>query len=297
MGGVGVCTDCAAGLYGSTQGLTTADCTARCPPGRFGSTAGQFLVLCEANCSAGYYCVTGSTNATAAICPAGKYSLSGASACVDCAAGLYGSTSGLATAGCSGNCSAGYVCPSASVSATTVSCPAGKYSLAGATVCANCTAGLYGATSALPTASCTAPCPGGKYGSVSGLDTSECSGNCSAGRLRVAVPQWVVGCFCCDCACCFGCMCAGTGYFCPSGSTSPTTASCQPGTYSVSGAAVCSNCSAGRFGQMAALDTPVCSGDCPVGRYCTEGSIVPVRQKGARAVAACLMKDPRPAEP
>jgi hypothetical protein len=75
----------------------------------------------------------------------------------------------------------------------------------------------------------------------------------------------------------FGCMFTLTGYFCPTGSTSPTTASCQPGTYSVAGAAVCSNCSAGRFGQTVALDTPVCSGDCPAGRYCTEGSIVPVR--------------------
>jgi hypothetical protein len=51
---------------------------------------------------------------------------------------------------------------------------------------------------------------------------------------------------------------------------------------------LCSNCSAGRFGQTVALDTPVCSGDCPAGRYCTEGSIVPVRlpflPKGMHAV-------------
>ncbi len=77
------------------------------------------------------------------------------------------------------------------------------------------------------------------------------------------------------------------GYYCPTGSTSPTTALCQPGTYSVSGAAVCSNCSAGRFGQTVALDTPVCSGDCPAGRYCTEGSIVPVRRKGTRSSVCC----------
>jgi hypothetical protein len=45
------------------------------------------------------------------------------------------------------------------------------------------------------------------------------------------------------------------------------------------------------------LSTPACSGDCPVGRYCTEGSIVPVRRKGTRAAVGFLMKDPGPAEP
>ena len=88
------------------------------------------------------------------------------------------------------------------------------------------------------------------------------------------------------------------GYYCPTGSTSPTTASCQPGTYSVAGAAVCSNCSAGRFGQTVALDTPVCSGDCPAGRYCTEGSIVPVRlpfmPKGMRAAVNCSITEEEP---
>lgn len=63
-----------------------------------------------------------------------------------------------------------------------------------------------------------------------------------------------------------------TGYFCPAGSRSPTTAPCQPGTYSTLGSAACSNCSAGLFGDSIALTTALCSGDCPAGSYCLEAS-------------------------
>jgi hypothetical protein len=68
---------CAAGQYSLAQ---ASSCTP-CPAGRFGSTHGLTDASCSGPCSAGFSCGAGSTNATAAACPVGRFSQPGASAC------------------------------------------------------------------------------------------------------------------------------------------------------------------------------------------------------------------------
>jgi hypothetical protein len=95
--------NCTAGSY-SLAGAST--CTP-CPGGTFGATATLSSAACSGNCTGGYACVAGSTSATAALCPAGKYSLPGSASCTDCPPGTYGATAGLSVATCSGQCAQG----------------------------------------------------------------------------------------------------------------------------------------------------------------------------------------------
>lgn len=66
-----VCTNCTAGTYGATTGLSTAGCTGLC--------------------SVGYYCPVRSTSWMQTACPAGTF----------------GDSPGLTSAACSGLCSPG----------------------------------------------------------------------------------------------------------------------------------------------------------------------------------------------
>jgi hypothetical protein len=105
---VGACSLCPAGTYGATVGLPSVACSGPCDAGRFGASPGLTSPLCDSpcpagryggpgevspsctgNCTAGHYCVAGSTNATAAMCAPGTYSLSGWSQCQPCAGGYF----------------------------------------------------------------------------------------------------------------------------------------------------------------------------------------------------------------
>ena len=82
------------------------------------------------------------------VCPKGTYSLAGAGSCTNCAAGKYGSETGLTTANCSGLISCGYYGGEKEETATpsTKKCAAGYYSAAGSdasTDCVNCGAGYW----------------------------------------------------------------------------------------------------------------------------------------------------------
>jgi hypothetical protein len=189
------CLQCPAGRY--SVGGAVGGCT-QCPPGTFGSSPGLSTPACSGNCSAplGSVCLPGSTSATGTLCPVGQYRAAGYRSCTNCSAGTYGSSTGLATAGCSGlcaagrfgsvsgllsslcegACSAGYACPPGSINATAVMCGMGQYSLAGAGVCTNCSAGTYGSSMGLSTAGCSGLCAVGRFGSVSGLSSSSCEG-------------------------------------------------------------------------------------------------------------------------
>jgi hypothetical protein len=101
------CELCAVGRFGNTSGLPSPNCTGLCASGYYGSTQGLNVSTCTGRCSAGYYCPAGSTNKTAVICPAGQFSVSGASSCTNCGFGFYGNTTGLTTQSCSGKCPAG----------------------------------------------------------------------------------------------------------------------------------------------------------------------------------------------
>ena len=107
--------------------LTTNDLIEPCPAGRYCPgdrtmpVCGGSSTYCPAGSSAprsvgaGNYSV-GNTpvNRTAEVpCNPGQYCALGVP--IDCPAGAYGSTVGLATSACSGNCTAGYYCPAGSV--------------------------------------------------------------------------------------------------------------------------------------------------------------------------------------
>ena len=113
--GAAMCLDCAAGLYGSVQGLSTASCSGPCAPGRYGDVGGQALSNCVGSCTAGWVCPAGSTNSSVTACGVGRYSLTGASSCIDCPAGQFGAGTALSTAICSGACTPGSYCPAGSV--------------------------------------------------------------------------------------------------------------------------------------------------------------------------------------
>jgi hypothetical protein len=79
-------------------------------------------------------------------CPLGRFNNhSMQTSCTPCIAGRFGTAVGAynTTAGCSGVCSPGFACPAGSTNATLLPCPAGKYSLAAAGACSDCSAGFY----------------------------------------------------------------------------------------------------------------------------------------------------------
>lgn len=121
------------------------------------------LAQCQqsvSQCAPGYSCLSSSLSRYANACPPGQFSLSGAMACSLCPAGTYGNVEGASSAACSGNCSAGYVCPAGSVNATAALCPAGKYSGVGAVNCTACPAGTpYSPPGSVSLAGCVSVCP------------------------------------------------------------------------------------------------------------------------------------------
>jgi hypothetical protein len=63
------------------------------------------------------------------------------------------------------------------------------------------------------------------------------------------------------------------GYACPTGASDGTALPCGMGTYSFSGAGLCSNCTLGRFGSGLAATSSLCAGACTAGHYCPAGSV------------------------
>ncbi len=162
----------------AVEGLSLFACMV---PGRFGRDPGALSPQCTGPCDPGYGCVAGSVSPRPALCSPGRYSTSGV--CVDCPAGVYGSSFGLTnasctapcpggrwgapgagTADCSGACPAGYACPAGFTSAIpsdSFKCPAGRFSLDGSSACRECAAGYYGADVGLTIDTCSGECPAG----------------------------------------------------------------------------------------------------------------------------------------
>ena len=99
------CTECIAGRYGNITGAINQNnaCPYTCAAGRYGNVSGQTssdsVTMC-AVCPLGSYCTGG---ANIAQCPAGRWSgitsgLTNVSDCSECDAGRYGSVIGAATA-------------------------------------------------------------------------------------------------------------------------------------------------------------------------------------------------------
>jgi hypothetical protein len=137
----------------------------------------------------------------------------------------------------------------------------GNPSPASAVACTACPAGQYNPNSGGTSLSACTPCPAGTYGVSLGLTSPGCSGFCKAGSY--GGPGQTSN------SCSGSCL---AGYACPVGSTSPTQAQCVPGKYSSGGAAVCSNCKSGSYGDQFGDTTSSCSGPCAAGYACPAGS-------------------------
>ncbi|KAH8063311.1 hypothetical protein JL722_2476 [Aureococcus anophagefferens] len=216
-----------------------------------------------------------------ALCPAGKYSLSGASVCVWCDPGSYTSTSGMST--CLFSDAGSYV--SYTGATGQLACPAGRYTAgSGAHSCELCASGTFndadGSTSCSlanagsyvtrPGQTAEDACEAGRY---SGSGATVCS-NCPLGFY--AADEGVAACTLAE---------AGS-YVGETGSTATTP--CALGLYSGSGASACSACDPGKYADE--LGTSSCSisdagtyvadegatggVDCPAGTYSGSGQTV-----------------------
>ena len=161
------CRNCSGGFYQPLQGQTTClPCPLghACPNGtanKIPCAAGSYadetkLSECKP-CEAGRYCPAGSFKGL--LCAPGFFSGAGASHPSQCPAGRYGSTSGLNSSDCSGQCEPGHYCLKESTSAKSEPCPAGTYN------------GSYGLDSA---AGCAA-CPAGTSCPVGSARALECA--------------------------------------------------------------------------------------------------------------------------
>ena len=236
------CAACTGGKYASVQGQSacgTCDVGFYAPSpagGCMGNCLAGTVMLpgyesagCLALCFSGTYstcvgkCVAPSLDVRCPLkCPAGTYSVEGASACTACAAGSYSPAVGAAS--CQA-CAAGTY--SAASSATCQRCPAGLYSTAaGAASCLPCAAGLY--NTALGAASCV-PCAVGTYSATVGAASSATCLPCAAGRYSPAL----------------GAASAATCLSCAAGLYSPT--------LGASSAASCVQCAAGAYAASQGL--------------------------------------------
>ena len=135
----------------------------------------------------------------------------------DCPAGVVGGTSvrDQSGPGCSRQCDAGTMCPPGTMHA--LPCPQGHYCPQGTVTAVACDSGTFSTSTSLTSAAGCEPCPlgracppgtsvpelcaAGRFGETTGQTSRECSGPCAK------------------------------GYFCAAGSTSDTSAPCQPGSY------------------------------------------------------------------
>jgi hypothetical protein len=166
-------TPCPAGQYGNTTGFTSMSSCLNCPAGVYSSSTGLTRV-CTTSCPSGFYCPTGSS--VPVNCPVGAFCTLGSGNWSLCLPGSFCAGNSSLPSG-TGNCAAGYYCPSGSTIATAQICPAGSYCTGtGGTTTPlpmSCLPGRYcnaGASTINGTGACLATtyCPGGAKNS-SGL--------------------------------------------------------------------------------------------------------------------------------
>ncbi|CBK23508.2 uncharacterized protein [Blastocystis hominis] len=300
----GVKNECPAGTYGSTEGLTTSECSGLCeagyycPPGSTNATAndcGSVDKYCPEgsgspiDVSEGYYSGPESSNESnrseQTICPIGSYCVNGVKN--ECPAGTYGSIEGLTTSECSGLCEAGYYCLAGSTNATANDCGSvDKYCPEGSGSPIDVSEGYYSGPESENEANRSEQticpigsycvngvkneCPAGTYGSIEGLSNEQCSGLCEAGYYCLAGSTNATA-----------NDCGSVDKYCPEGryysgpeSSNESNRSeqtiCPIGSYCVNG--VKNECPAGTYGSIEGLSNEQCSGLCEAGYYCLAGS-------------------------
>jgi hypothetical protein len=137
----------------------------------------------QAICEAGYYCSSGTrssisyssgycgtvgqatciTNGTGCagqqLAPAGQYAMQSTypGMCANCAAGYYGSSTGLKVSTCTGQCFPGYYCPAGTSDPSTNLCPQDSYCPTGAASPTACTSGLASPPGSYQASQCITP--------------------------------------------------------------------------------------------------------------------------------------------
>mmetsp|Transcript_3555 Transcript_3555/g.5536 ORF Transcript_3555/g.5536 Transcript_3555/m.5536 type:complete len:1103 (+) Transcript_3555:128-3436(+) len=261
-------TICPPGMY-CQQGKTFS-----CPRGRYSDDEGTTDPLCKGECDPGYYCLEGSSTArqyecgnATVYCPRGSFEPRSVHNGFYC--DLTGDSKGA------DRYWGGQDLTTCSVE---LPCEPGSY-------CSNGDRRL---------------CPPGRFGWRYGLNTSECSGLCAAGYYcpsylepQPEAPEWTVWPRTPQLTA-FPYKCGHVGWFCPAGSWYPqkvqggyysiggdldnTTRKgeekCLPGNYCLDG--IIQPCPKGRYGNEYGLSDAACSGYCPPGFYCPQGTSDPI---------------------
>ncbi|XP_055369802.1 uncharacterized protein si:ch211-286b4.4 [Betta splendens] len=270
------CRPCEAGWFCSRVGLSEPQ--APCDPGHYctsgASTASPVAVASGGVCPAGYICPRGTKYPQQHPCPLGTFSSAvgaqNSSSCLSCPPGLYCNSTGLSQA--SGICDPGYYCSGGAVSpvptdgvtgdvcplghfcpmgsASPLICPDGTYSnTTGAEVCGECPPGTY-----CLSGEGVEPCPAGHYCLGGGVEAIL---PCPPGTYS---PQ-------------FGlsqveqCLICPAGFYCEDWGLFEPTGPCQAGYYCIAGV---------NFQNPDGNFSTGVGGACPLGRYCHEGTSLPL---------------------
>lgn len=223
------------------------------------------------NCAIGYYCLR---ETFVFPCPGGRF----------------GNSTGLTTSDCSGVCTAGYYCPLASITPTANLCPAGSYCPEGSAEPILCPAGSFGNETGLSHSSCSGSCSAGYYcpqGSTSAKEIicplgSYCPDGtrygtefiCPLGTYNDEPGLAAIS----DCPICEAEP--GAGYVCARGSSqspSEDVILCPEGHY-CTGIGLPIECPSGTYGNVEGLSTSACSGNCPSGYWCPDGTVTATSQ-------------------
>ncbi|KFH15614.1 GCC2 and GCC3 domain-containing protein [Toxoplasma gondii MAS] len=250
---------CPQGAYIPFAGSTSQDDCISCKPGFYCDGSDKANPLKP--CSAGSYCTGGARTGTQHPVPEGHYSPAGSSGPVACLPGTFQNERSQAQ--CK-PCTEGYYCPELGMSQPT-ECGAGRYCPAGSSAPLLCPPGTFSSAATASVVSECAACTAGHYCSGPGasVETGKCAPGyfCKSGS-RSPTPE--------DATENFGPCPAGT--YCDVGTHTPTP--CNAGTYGPSPRAVdekaCVPCDAGSFCDQPGLTKPV--GPCGEGYYCEAGS-------------------------
>ncbi|XP_070399343.1 multiple epidermal growth factor-like domains protein 6 [Nothobranchius furzeri] len=270
------CRPCEAGWFCGRAGLVKPQ--GLCDPGHFctsgAATSSPVAVASGDVCPAGYVCPRGTKYSQQHPCPVGTWSSSvGAqnlSSCWPCPPGLYCNSSGLTHP--SGPCEKGYYCSGGSMfskpsdestgdicptghycpmgSAFPIPCPDGTYSnTTGADACDDCPSGTYCLSGEGVQA-----CPVGHYCLGSGVEgILPCPPGSYSPQLGLSQVEQ--------------CLICPAGFYCDDWGLFEPTGLCQAGYYCIAGV---------NFENPDGNFSTGIGGVCPQGRYCPEGTSIPL---------------------
>ncbi|XP_071497013.1 uncharacterized protein [Diadema antillarum] len=288
---------CPAGTYNNVTGQTNLTDCLYCPPGMY--CEGTGLDYPSGLCDEGFYCSGASPskrpfdvgvlvnnsyvypmdtchpefdcvcpdyiNSTGGLCGPGYYCPQGSAKALNCPAGMYCETPGLASP--TGNCSAGYYCNHTSFEPDQYICPAGYYCPEGTGVPFACPAGSYSYTEGNVELGNCLNCTAGQYcaGEGNALPDDDCDpgyycpgGQTSANPVGLECPA---------------------GFYCPGGSHDPIL--CENGTYQANTReAACDICPGSYYCDPTESGPVTTPEPCPQGYYCPPGT-------GAAMTNAC----------